>query len=441
MAVRIEISGCILSLASVLSGSASAQDSDLEKRFEELQEQMRRLEAAQKEDQGGLAEWLKRVRISGSANAGSYSGEEDSYFPKSQFSLWDTRLFLDVDLGSDVEIGGTRVMRNVGFFFEHDWVRLGSLANRVGEAYVDLQGVLDSDWLNFQVGRFQLPVSENYLRFSRGYKDNPFISNTVGGPWYWDEGVRAYGKDPGGGLGYVASISNGDNSFNGDSNADKQFTLKLFADPADWLHLSASGLRAGTTGSSTSPASGSIWFGEAWPRAFGSGTAVTNFDHGVAVADGPNKLNNTTVLGADAVLSFEDLVRSWFAYGVAEIDSEGGSLYDRRLQYWIAEAVLQGAAISEELRPLYLGFRANGLGTYNPDEGYLLDFRFASAAGYNMESLDAYSIVAGWRLTKNATLRAEYTFLDAGLVRGVTSTIREAVDRLDYFAVELGVHF
>ena len=43
---------------------------------------------------------------------------------------------------------------------------------------------------------------------------------------------------------------------------------------------------------------------------------------------------------------------------------------------------------------LYLALRANGLGTYNKDEGYLLDFRYGDV-GYNMRALDAYSVALG----------------------------------------------
>ena len=129
----------------------------------------------------------------------------------------DARLFVDAELARDVEVADATVVRTIGTTLEWDLVRIGELQNQVGELYVDFQGLADSSWLNAQVGRFQIPLGENYLRFSKGYRDNPFISNTVGGPWWWDEGVRVYGQESRGRFGYVASISNGDTNFNTDN--------------------------------------------------------------------------------------------------------------------------------------------------------------------------------------------------------------------------------
>ena len=134
---------------------------------------------------------------------------------------------------------------NVGFTFEWDLVRLGRLQNTVGELYADFQGVLGSDWVSFQLGRFQIPVGEAYLRYSQGYAFKPFVSNPVGAPWWWDEGVRGYGAAPENLWGYVWSVSDGDTPFNTDADGDKQVTLKLFTNPTPWLHLSVSGLRTG----------------------------------------------------------------------------------------------------------------------------------------------------------------------------------------------------
>ena len=109
------------------------------------------------------------MRISGSANTGWYGGESDSVTSNDAFQIWDARFFVDAELGRDVRLGETPLVRDIGFVFEWDLVRLGSLQNRVGELYVDFQGLGDQDWANVQVGRFQIPVGENYLRFSQGY--------------------------------------------------------------------------------------------------------------------------------------------------------------------------------------------------------------------------------------------------------------------------------
>ena len=153
--------------------------------------------------------------------------------------------------------------------------------------------------------------------------------------------------------------------------------------------------------------------------------------------------SETWLVAGDVILDFEDKARVWLAYGRYSMDARGGnnSSYDRVLHYWIAETLLRGAWISETLRPFYLGLRADALGTYDEDAGYLLDSRESSTLGYNMESLTAYSAVLGWELTRNVRLRAEYTHKDIDLVRGVTDALRKAARDNDIFAIEVGASF
>jgi hypothetical protein len=455
--VRIARSGLALA-AGLLAASARADEAALLEKIERLERRIEELEGRLEPTRAepgpaepvpaepGLAgpegfRWADRVRLSGSADTGYFDGQEDTFFDPGSFEIWDARLFVDAELGDAVELGGARLLRNLGLTFEWDLVRIGSLQNQVGELYVDFQGVLDSSWLGFQVGRFQIPVGENYLRFSQGYWRNPFVTNTVGGPWWWDEGVRAYGSTPDGRLGYVASVSDGETPFNTDRDADVQGTLKLFANPTPWLHLSASGLGSGQIGSGSSPAMGALWLGESWARAFGAGTALPNFSGGVAVPDGPNTLDHTWLVAGDAIAAFPGLGQLWLAYGRYAIDSDGPGLYDRTLQYWIAELLLEGGLVAEVLEPFTLGLRADGLGTYDSDEGYLLDSRYASRLGYNMESITAYSAVLGWHLWRTVALRAQFTHQDIGLVSGVTPEMRGAARDADFFALEVGAHF
>jgi hypothetical protein len=372
---------------------------------------------------------------------GYFDGRADGFFPEDSFQVWDARFFLEADLGREIRVAERRILRDMGLVFEWDLVRIGRLQNQVGDLYADLRGVADTGWLNLQAGRFQIPVGENYLRFGRGYSENPFVTNPVGGPWWWDEGLRLYGSAREDGFGYVASVTDGETPFNADADSDPQLTLKLFARPTEWLYLSASGLHAGRMGSSSSPAMGALWLGESWPRAFGSGTNVASFDHGVAVPDGPFELEGVSLAGGDVVLSWRELARLWLAGGWVAIDSEGPSSYDRSLRYWIAELVLEGRGVTPGLEPFYLGLRSSGLGTYDRDAGYLLDSRYAPTLGYNERWLQAASLVLGWRLTTLATLRAVYTVLRVGLVRGVSDSIRDAAGRGDFLAVDLGVAF
>jgi hypothetical protein len=410
----------------------------LERRIEELEAE--REERLRREDEAVLGDWTRRVRLSGSANAGYYAGSDDSPFADTNFQVWDARFFLDADLGRDVLIGERPLFRNLGLSFEWNLVRLGELQNDVGELYVDFQGVGGSPWLSFQVGRFYIPFGENYLRFGKNFRDNPFITNTVGGPWWWDEGVRLYGGRPDGKLGWVASIADGETDFGEDGSRDPQGTFKLYGRPAEWLYLSASVLATGTIGSDEYPAQGAPWLGEAWAREFGDWADVPSFVNGMEVPNGPPELDRTWMAGGDAVFTHETFGRLWLAYGLYDIDA-GDRLYDRTLQYWIAEWVLQGGVFAPELTPLYLALRASGLGTYDGDEGYLLDFRQSDTVGYNAESLAVFSLAIGWRVNRHVTIRSEYSHQELDLVRGVPRDIRRHGGGADYFGFEVGASF
>jgi hypothetical protein len=415
---------------------------ELERRIADLEhERDERLARDAEKRRDDLGSWTDRLRISGSANSGLYFGDDESPFADTNFQVWDARLFIDVDLGSEVSMAETAIARSLGLTFEWNLVRLGEVNNDVGELYVDFQGLFDQPWLNVQVGRFYIPFGENYLRFGKGYRDNPFITNTVGGPWWWDEGLRFYGSFADGRLGWVASVSDGETPFGEDADRDPQATLKVYAHLTPWLYVSGSVLRSGGIGSEEYPAQGAPWLGETWAHAFGDWTGIPNFHDGVPVPDGPDELDGTWMAGLDTVLTHETLGRLWLAYGWYDIDSAGASLYDRRLQYWIAEWLFEVGVLSPELRPLYLALRANGVGTYDDGEGYFLDIRQLDTFGYNVESLEAYSIALGWRLNRYVTIRTEFTHQQTSLVRGVPSDLESAAGGSDYFGLEVGAAF
>lgn len=425
----------------------------LEARIEELEANQDRLQAELDQTASSEASpdpalasaasrnWSNRIRLSGSASTGWIDGEDHGFYPEGAFQIWDARLFLEADLASDVRMDERLLVRDVGLLFEWNLVRIGELENEVGELYVDLQGVLGSRWLSAQLGRFQIPVGEGYLRYSQGYAQNPFVTNPIGAPWWWDEGVRLYGSSEQSLVGYVASVTSGETPFNRDADSDLLTTLKLFTNPADWLHLSVSGARSGKVGSSTRAAMGALWFGESWARAFGAGTTVDSYHDGVVVPDGPNVIDGTWLLGADAILDYQELARLWLGYGHYDIDSDGPRLYDRALRYWVAEVLLEGRLVSRGLDPVYLGLRGSGLGTYDDDEGYLLDSRYAPTLGYNMSEFTAWSAVLGYRLAPGVTLRVEYTRSLVDLVRGVTDPIREAAEDVDFVGADVRLVF
>jgi len=390
---------------------------------------------------GGGAEWPERLRFSGSADLNYLQGNGDGLYEETSTQIYDARLFLDANLGSDARVGDVTVYRDAGFTFEWNMVRLGRAMNNIGDLYGDFRGLLGQEWMNLEVGRFQIPFGENYLRFGKGRPSDPFVALTASPPWFWDEGVKLWGKTANGHFGYVASVTDGEGGLNREKNASKQVTLKLSWDPSEWLHLSASALRTGTLGSDSSPAVASLWLGEAIPSAFGDGSSLPSFDHGEVIAPGPNKLRNVTVVGADAIFHFPD-ARLWLAGGKAGIASHGASVYDRDLIYWLAELVIELRMISPSLAPMYLALRANGLGTYDNDEGYLLDFRYDDSLGYNMRALDAYAVALGLPLGDRIVLKAQYALQNIALVHGIDDAeILDNDEDANFFGMEIGVTF
>ncbi len=438
---------CTLPVRPVCADEETPSAAELERLYdtvEKLEQRIGELEGARSAGsaRGGSADWSERIRLSGSSELDYLQGQGGEYgmYDEGSTQIYDARVFLDADLGSDARVGETTVFRDAGFTFEWNLVRLGYTQNNVGDLYVDLRGLLAQDWLNLEVGRFQIPFGENYLRFGRGRASDPFVALSASPPWFWDEGVKLWGKSSDGHFGYVASVTDGEGGINLENNSSKQVTLKLSWDPSEWLHLSASALRTGTLGSADSPANASLWLGEAFPRAFGAGANVPSFDHGVVLPNGPNELRNVVVLGGDAIVNLPG-ARLWLSGGNASIESHGSSVYNRDLLYWLAELVLQLRTISPALDPMYLAVRANGLGTYDNDEGYLLDFRYRNV-GYNMRALDAYAIALGLPLGRNIVIKAQYTLQNLSLVRGIDDPeIHEAASDPDFFGVEIGVHF
>ncbi|HVH04382.1 MAG TPA: hypothetical protein VNE71_00100 [Myxococcota bacterium] len=410
-----------------LESAVDAFGDDVERRLEEVSP--------------ALAEVARRVRLSGSASFVWLDTQADSPYAGDRYRVWDARLFVDALLLENVDVGGARWLRSAGVTFEWQLYRLGDKDSDIGETYLELQGLGDSSWWNVQLGRFQIPVGEGYLRYSKGARDNPFLSNTVGTPWWPDEGVKLYGSEARGRFGYIASLTNGETRRDFGLDEGDEYTLKLYANPTTWLHLSGSALWSGPMGSDAHPAQSALWLGETWAHPYGGFTGLPSYLDGEPVPPGPGRIDSTFFLGADAVLTHPAGARLWLSYGNYEIDWRGSSRYDQRWHTWLAELVLEGRLVVPELRSFYAAIRANGLGSYDSGSGYLLDTRLGGSVGYNLEALEAYSIAIGWRFTRWTTLKVEYTHQELDLVRGAGSAFGHAADDADFFGAELQVAF
>jgi len=427
----------------ILATGAAADDSArieaLERRVEQLEAELEQTRAAEAGEAAKTeaSSWTDRIKLGGSAKLGHYDGQADAAIHGMGYRVWDARLFLDAELGEDIGVGDRLLVRNIGLSGEWNLVRRGELQNDVGDLYVDLQGIGGSSWLNVRPGRFQAPVGEAYRRYGRGSASNPFISNPLGGPWWWDEGVMLYGSSPEGHFGYATSITNGETPFGYDEGSGEQTALKLWTQPWPWLYMSVSGLHTGQIGDGT----GALWLGETWAFPIGSGSDVPTFAHGLEQPDALGGFKRSWLAGADVIITPTDWLRLWLGYGRYQLDAEAGSAYDRTLQYGIAEAVVSGSLLSPVLAPGYFGVRADTLGTFDSNRGYLLDAHYGDSLGYDMEALWAYSAVVGWKLGAFTTLRAEYSLHDIDLVRGVPASLQDHANDANTFAVELGIQF
>ena len=109
----------------------------------------------------------------------------------------------------------------------------------------------------------------------------------------------------------------------------------------------------------------------------------------------------------------------------------------------LRRATFFGGPLCDGLHGAGIGVRADGYGTYDEDEGYLVDLRMLGTIGWNAQSMEAYSVVAGWRMTKGVTLRAQYTQLRIDLVDGadLDPAIEPFAEMNDFYSIELGLDF
>lgn len=382
------------------------------------------------------------MNIHGSADIGFFGGGATYPAPaggtsNTSFDVADVRFFITADFES------SDFYQAAGFNLEWNLIRTRELYNFVGEAYFDLQGLWDNQWLNLQVGRFQIPVTENYLRFSNGKGQNPFVSQTAGGLWYWDEGLKIYGSTKNRGFGYIFSLTDGESNMgenmlsdfstevDADFNASKQTTLRLFSQLNQSWYASASFFATGEVGMSA------LWFGESSVKPLGMAGSPLEYIDGVAAAPGGA---NDNVIGAGFDLIYEtNYLRLWLDVAELEINSPE-DIYDRNLQILSLEAIIQGSLLSRELVNNYIGLRYSDISTGDANRGYLFDRRYMNTVGWNMESYAALSLVVGQRISKNLTAKIEYTALNIDLVNGAQA-YSDAVSDNNYAAIVLTAQF
>jgi hypothetical protein len=440
-------------LVGALLVGASAGAESLEERVERLERRIAELEGAAAEaaqpdpavaprrTDGRIPEWVHRFHLSGNLDTQYLHGEENSRAGNDQLTVDNARLFVDVDVSGPVSLFERPLFESSSFFLEWDLVRKSQLHNEIGSLYVRLDRLLGSESANLKLGRFPVPFGEEYLRFHEDRPSNPLISFSAASPYGWDEGVLLFGSSAEHRVQYMLAVTDGDYDVGESSASEPQITSKLIVEPTPWLHLSASGLRTGRVGPTDEHPFGvtSTMFGE-----FGAYPIIgPHYQDGVLVAADPSpELDNVYAWEVDAILRDSNLGRLWLSFGQLYIDSDGPSRYDRKLDYWVVEGVLELGAFSESLSRFYAAVRYSAIGTFDSSEGWRLRVMNEGAnIFYNVERVDRVSAGLGVRLNPHVTLKTEYTRDDFDVVRGVPSSISDLARDKDYFGAGLSVGF
>jgi hypothetical protein len=345
-----------------------------------------------------------KVDISGEGALAFFDSQPAGQTPNPTFQVNEARIFLDAPVWDQVYF-----FSEVNFATPEDT----DLTIRFGELYLDFESISrlwDVDHLvNLRVGRFYIPFGEEYQ--SRYAIDNPLISRSLSDLWGEDNGLELYGSL--GRLSYAVAVQNGTVQPDYDFTADKSVAGRIGYDPADWLHLSVSGMRTGDISAQGDVLSGT-WFANGFFRSLGS-TNTTKFHANLAEAD------------ARATFSPVQLKVAGGYIGYADNDPGGNN--HRDVYYYYVEGKddltrhLYAAARMSEV------FAHNGfpiVGNGNMDE-YLFD-----------ELTSQYwrlSLGLGYRFNGNLVIKGEYSF-NRG--RELDGTPR---DQEDMFAFETAFQF
>lgn len=322
------------------------------------------------------AQKLGKVQLSGHGAIAYFGGQRNADFDKDVLRVDEAKLFLEAPLGG-----------NTYFFSEVDVFNRDSTSNsfRAGELYLDFEGISrawgNESQMSLRFGRVDIPFGEEYAQ--RDAVDNPLISHSVADFWGVDEGIEAYGSL--GPLQYVAAIQNGGTNTAFDFASSKAATIRLGWDPAPGFHVSASGIRTGRIQQATDSRA-EIWFGNDWGRRrTGSNAAHFWLD----------------ALQVDARRSFRHGHLAASAGRIRYRDDALPRRFESSADFGSAEGVVKAS------RQLHFGGRfslaRSPRGFIMPGDGLSSPIRLS-------EYLRRLSLGAGYQLTSQLLLKAEYSF-------------------------------
>ncbi len=342
-------------------------------------------------DQHVLARpWFQNIDLSGFGAFWYADSGNDGSKPDPAFVVKETTLFVNAES-----------WENIGFFAELQLTQLYGSARdnesqvKAVELYADFRNVLKhvgDDLLNLKVGRFDIPFGEEYLW--QDAKDNPMISPTAAYPWFWDEGVMAYGTYKR--LGWITAVMNGENRSSSDKSPSKSYSIKLYGKPTLNTYFSFSYLNSGETGLSA------IWLANSTIQAVGTGFARPTSSLGVS----PSSTVDSTLYQLDSKIDLTSAFGLELSYGMAKIDDI--EPFDRDLSWYSVQPKYQFSP------NLWLVARYSTIKTddnnegYNFSAGFLSDGSFANGPyGFDANRFTREAIALGWRANTNLILKVE----------------------------------
>ncbi len=333
-------------------------------------------------DDVGARAWYDRITLSGFGAAGYLDSGSVGTQPDGSFFIDSAEIHIDAEIWENVSFFTEFWLTS--FFYDYDGAPI------TGEVYARLRnpfGSEDGKGIGMKIGRFDVPFGEEYLWWDPN--KNPLILHSAAQPYGKDEGVLVYGAAKG--VDWTLAAMNGNAARSMDDQPGKAFALKLAGDPSDRLYLSASGLVTGDTGASGIRMSGQPLF------------PVGGGGFGSTLGASPSDAVDTILYQADAIAEPTERTSVALTYGHAELDDDVDA-FDRDLTWFMVEPAYR---LTDEL---FATARYSEYGTYDDDEGYLLDGKitaFGRGLGFDASRLQRLSVGLGWTPNPFTILKAE----------------------------------
>jgi hypothetical protein len=347
------------------------------------------------------------VLVTGEGAVGYFDAQAEGEYPDGEFVLDEAKLFLDA-----------RVLPSVFFFAELNVRERETMDDeqvRFGEVYLvaeDLAPAWGEGLVNLKVGRFDIPVGEEYE--SRDAIDNALVSHSLADLWGFDEGVGLYGRK--GTWDYALAVQNGGNPAARDPNSDKSVAVRVGCEPVPALRFSVSAYRTGDLDVSGDEMS-EMWFGGGVFVPVGPPETTDTFDAELWQADGRYRWKTGEV--------------SVFAGRIRAGDNDRAADHD--VEGWYASV----EARQELTRRLYAAARYSCIEVDPP--GYPLVGQGDQGLLYRpdpplVESLWRVSVGLGYRWHARLVTKAEYSWERGDTVAGADLDARDLVSLQQAFA-------